>query len=97
MSVQYIPTCVPTIYVLSKNKKNIKSFLLNFFKFYNLKNCFILHGQVFVMNMNYYACFVVTMLGCAVFGLWNTGNTELAGELMALHRFIKSGIPVTDA
>ena len=31
------------------NKKNIKSFLLKIFNFYNLKNLQILHGQVFVM------------------------------------------------
>ena len=43
-------TRVPTIYVLSKNKKNIKDFLLKFFIFYNFKNLCILHGQVFVMN-----------------------------------------------
>ena len=28
---------VPTIYVLSKNKRNIKRFLLKFFKFYSLR------------------------------------------------------------
>ena len=38
------------IYVLSKNKKNIKSSLLKIFNFYNLKNLHILHGQVFVMK-----------------------------------------------
>ena len=41
---------VPTIYVLSKNKKNIKHFLLKNFIFYNFKNLFILHGQVFIMK-----------------------------------------------
>ena len=45
------PRRVPTIYVLSKNKKNIKDFLLKFFNFYNLKNLCILHGRVFVMRM----------------------------------------------
>ena len=40
---------VPTIYVLSKNKKNITNFLLKIFKFYNLKNLYTLHGHVFVM------------------------------------------------
>ena len=35
--------------VLSKNKKNIKTFLLKIFIFYNFKNHCILHGQVFVM------------------------------------------------
>ena len=39
-----------TIYVLSKNKKNIKIFLLKIIIFYNLKNLCILHGHVFVMN-----------------------------------------------
>ena len=38
------------LYDLSKNKKNIEDFLLNFFNFYNLKNLCILHGRVFVMN-----------------------------------------------
>ena len=41
---------VPTIYVLSKNKKNIKTFLLKFFIFYNLRKICILHGYVFVMS-----------------------------------------------
>ena len=36
---------VSTIYVLSKNRKNIKIFLQKIFNFYNLK----LHGLVFVM------------------------------------------------
>ena len=34
---------------MSKNKKNITNFLLKIFKFYNLKNLYTLHGQVFVM------------------------------------------------
>ena len=38
-----------TIYVLSKNKKNIKMFQLNIFIFYNFKNLCILHGHVFIM------------------------------------------------
>ena len=37
---------VPTIYVLSKKKKNFKHFLLKMFNVYNLKNLCILHGQV---------------------------------------------------
>ena len=40
---------VPIIYVLSKNKKNVKSFLLKIFNFYNLRKICILHGIVFVM------------------------------------------------
>ena len=32
---------------MSKNKKNIKDFLLKIFNFYNLKNLCILHGRVF--------------------------------------------------
>ena len=40
---------VPTIYVLIKNKKNSKHFLLKIFNFHNFKNLCILHGQVFVM------------------------------------------------
>ena len=34
----------------SKNKKNIKFFSAENFKFLNLKNLFLLHGQVFVMQ-----------------------------------------------
>ena len=41
---------VPTIYVLSKNKKNIKSFHLKIKIFTVLKNCCILQGRVFVMG-----------------------------------------------
>ena len=37
------------IYVLSNNKKNNKNFQLNFFRFLNLKNFCLLHGQVFVI------------------------------------------------
>ena len=37
------------MYVLSKNKKNIKKILLKIFNFYNLKKTCILHGHVFVM------------------------------------------------
>ena len=45
---------MPTIYVLSKNKKNIKLniFLMKFSIFTAEKNLNILHGQVFVMNQN---------------------------------------------
>ena len=42
---------VPTIYVLSKNKKNIKIFLLKIFNFYSSKNLCLLHGQVFLMKL----------------------------------------------
>ena len=45
---------LPTIYVLSKNKKNIRIFLLKIFIFDNFKNLCILRGRVFVMKqMNY--------------------------------------------
>ena len=39
----------PQSMVLSKNKKNIKTFLLKIFVFYNLENLCILHGRVLVM------------------------------------------------
>ena len=42
-----------SIYVLSKNKKNIKNFPLKIFNFYNFKNLCILHGQVFIMTCKY--------------------------------------------
>ena len=41
--------CVPTIYGLSKNKKNINFFTDESYIFYNCKNLCILHGHVFVM------------------------------------------------
>ena len=41
---------VRTIYVLSKNKKNIIFFPLKIFISYNLKHRCILHGHVFVMQ-----------------------------------------------
>ena len=40
----------PTIYVLSKNKKNINNFQLKIFDLYSSKSLCILHGQVFVMH-----------------------------------------------
>ena len=40
-----------TIYVLSKNKKNIKIILLKIFDFLQFKTPCILHGRVFVMNV----------------------------------------------
>ena len=36
------------IYVMSKNKKNSKKFLVKIIYFYNLQKISILHGQVFV-------------------------------------------------
>ena len=44
---------VPTIYVLSINKKNIRLFLWKIFIFDNFKNLCILHGRVFVMNRHW--------------------------------------------
>ena len=41
---------VPTIYVLSKNKKNITIFHLKIIFLTPVKNCSILHGRVFVMQ-----------------------------------------------
>ena len=41
---------VPTIYVLSKNKKNIKIFLLKFFSSYNFEKICISHEHVFIMG-----------------------------------------------
>ena len=43
---------VPTIYVLSKYKKNSKTFLMKIFISYNFKNLCILHGHVFVMTLS---------------------------------------------
>ena len=42
------PQREPTIYILSKNKKNIKIFLTKFSIFTMEKNLCILHGQVFM-------------------------------------------------
>ena len=44
------PERVPTIYVLSKNKKKINIFLLKIFNFYNFPKIYISHGHVFVMD-----------------------------------------------
>ena len=41
--------CSKTIYVLSKNKKNIKIFQLKIVQFLKHKNLCLLHGHVFVM------------------------------------------------
>ena len=43
---------VPTIYVLSKNKKNVKNFLMKIFNFYNIRKICISHGHVLVMSLN---------------------------------------------
>ena len=45
-----------TIYVLSKNKKNIKKIQKKFFIFYNFKTLRMLHGQVFVMQLPVPCC-----------------------------------------
>ena len=45
---------VPAIYVLSKNKENINFFHVKIIFFTAVKNCSILHGPVFVMNMYTY-------------------------------------------
>ena len=42
---------VPTINVLSENKKSIKHFLLKFSNFTSEKNLRILHGRVFVTGL----------------------------------------------
>ena len=47
--------CVPTIHVLSKNKQKYqKRILLKIFSFYNLGKICILHGHVFIMNIDFY-------------------------------------------
>ena len=43
--------CVPTIYVLSKNQKNIKKNYLKIIIFTAVKYCCILHGRVCVMML----------------------------------------------
>ena len=40
---------VPTVYVMSKNKKNIKKILLKIFNFFNFRKICILHRHVSVM------------------------------------------------
>ena len=49
---------VPTIYVLSKNKKNIENSLQKILNFYNYRKIYILHGRVFVMKkkLSYTRC-----------------------------------------
>ena len=44
-------TRVPTIYVLSKNKKNIKNFQMKFIIFTAENICSILHGRVILAKM----------------------------------------------
>ena len=53
----YSLECVPIIYVLTKNKKNIKIFLLKIFIFTTIE---ILHGHVFVMCWLFSDMFIVT-------------------------------------
>ena len=42
---------VPTIYVLSKSKKNIKHFLPNIFIFYNLQSIYVEIVDVFTLRI----------------------------------------------
>ena len=49
-------TCVPSINVSSKNKKNIKKNSVENFHFNNFKNICILHGHVFVMVEFKFCC-----------------------------------------
>ena len=51
-----------TIYVLSKNKKNIKIFLMKYSIFRDEKNLYILHGQVFVMMVSRHNFFMLMEL-----------------------------------
>ena len=53
----------PPRYVLSKNKKNIKYFLLKSFNFYSLKYLCILHGRVFVMQCTCTSLSISSTLG----------------------------------
>ena len=47
-----------TIYVLSKNKKNITVFSLENYDFDSRENCSVLHGHVFVMSTDTTCCVV---------------------------------------
>ena len=67
--LQNIDCGVPTIYVLSKNKKNIKIFLLKILIFYNFENLYILHEQVFVMNRLNFVCFYYGNIFCSIWPL----------------------------
>ena len=54
---------VPTIYVLSKNKKIITIFHLQIIFFTAVQNCSILHGHVCVMGMRYFMlCITASIL-----------------------------------
>ena len=53
---------VPTIYVLSKNKKNIQFFLAKISNFTSEKNPCLLHGQVFVMAKESEKCPAIVAL-----------------------------------
>ena len=53
---------VPTINVLSKNKKNIKKFHLKIIIFTAVKYCSILHGHVCVMFSTVYLMYVQIIL-----------------------------------
>ena len=53
---------MPTIHVLSKNKKNIKNFHLKIIIFTAVKNCSILHGHVFLLLCHHVLSHVVDVL-----------------------------------
>ena len=72
--------------VLSKNKKNIESFVLKIFIFYNFKNHCILHGQVFVKVS--FMC-VLTLCSELQVNEWpHLGNSCLLGLLSCVLLFV---------
>ena len=60
----------------SKNKKNIKNFLLEIFTFYNLRKICILHGHVFVM-------FLIPCL-CSTYYIAKSSNRPLSDNSVSM-------------
>ena len=46
---------VPTIYVLSKNKKNVKTFQQKIFNFYSFRKICLLHWRVFAIHFFFFS------------------------------------------
>ena len=85
---------VPTIYVLSKNKKNIKIFQMKIFKFYNFGKICISHGHVFVMSVGIEMHFILFNMNSNVFLFkscaYNSENVYMSSVMRKLTMWLQN-------